>query len=206
MISRRDTREALLDAGVELFLAGGYDFAGTNAILERAKVPRGSFYHHFGDKQGFALAVAQHYYERHLPMLDSILADEQHPPLARLRIYFESLRDHYEAGGWTGGCLLGLLSQELASRDVAAREALAALFRRWRHRVAANLREAQSVSELDPRVDCDELAGFLIDGWEGALIAMKVHGSGAPLDRFIRNVFEELLPGRTPLVKDGAAP
>ena len=34
----RDTREALLFSGMELFLEGGYDFVGTNAILERAQV------------------------------------------------------------------------------------------------------------------------------------------------------------------------
>lgn len=192
MARRVDTREALLEAGVELFLEGGYDFTGTNAILERADAPRGSFYHHFEDKQGFALATARHYYERHLPLLDRFLSDEELPPLARLRAYFEALRRHYAEQGFRGGCLLGLLGQELGDRDEGARKELAALFGRWRHRLADCLREARDRGELRPGVDGDELAGFLIDAWEGALVAMKLSKSGAPLDRFLRLALDGL--------------
>lgn len=195
-MAQRDTREALLKAGMELLLEGGYDHAGTSAILERARAPRGSFYHHFEDKKAFALAVAQYYYDRHLPVLDQVLTDEDVPPLGRLRRYFEGLRDRYEQRGWSEGCLLGMLSQELADRDPEARETLAKLFSRWRHRLATCLREAQMAGDLPAEDDCNELAGFLIDSWEGALIQMKVRKSGAPLNAFLRFTFERLLTRR----------
>ncbi len=194
-MARRDTREALLEAGVELFLQGGYDFTGTSTILERARVPRGSFYHHFADKRDFALAVATHYYDRHLPFMDSFLADESMDPLARLRAYFHGLRGTFKKQQWRGGCLLALLSQELADRDDKARDTLASLFGRWRHGIASCLREAQARKQVDPDVDVEALAAFLLDGWEGALIQMKLRKSGAPLDGFIRMAFEHVLPG-----------
>jgi len=192
----RDTREALLDAGLTLMLEGGYDHAGTAAILERAGVPRGSFYHHFADKKAFAIEVARHYYDRHLPVLDRALSAGPRPHLERLRGYFEQLREHYRQSGWAQGCLLGLLGQELADRDPEARQALDALFRRWRYHLAACLREAQAAGELDPRLDPDELAGFLLDGWQGALLQMKIQKSGAPLDAFLRLIFGRLLAAR----------
>lgn len=194
MTARRDTREALLRAGVDLFLEGGYDFVGTSAILERAGVPRGSFYHHFEDKLSFALATAEFYYEGHLPMLDRFLTDDRLPPLARLGAYFNALRSHYRDRKWSGGCLLGLLSQELPDRPGKARAALATLFARWRHRLVDCLREAQTQGQLAGDVDLDELAAFLIDGWEGALMMMKVTRSGEPLDRFLRIGLGRLLP------------
>lgn len=192
----RDTREALLAAGLELFLEGGYDFVGTNAILARARAPRGSFYHHFEDKQAFAVAVAEAYYERHLPVLDRALSDETRPPLARLRRYFEALVRDYRKGSWSGGCLLGMFGQELADRDAPMRDTLARLFGRWRHRIAACLREARDVGELDASADCDELAGFVLDGWEGALMQMKLRKTGAPLEAFLRVAFERVLVPR----------
>lgn len=193
MAGRSDTRGALLQAGIDLFLMGGYDFTGTNAILERADAPRGSFYHHFEDKRAFALAAAQHYYERHLPLLDLYLTDEALRPIERLRQYFLALIRHFGEGGWTGGCLLGMLGQELAGRDEEARAPLLAIFGRWRHRIADCLREAQLAGEIERDADCDELAGFLLDAWEGALISMKTSRSSAPLDRFIRVVFGRIL-------------
>ena len=194
MTVRRDTREALLRAGVELFLEGGYDFVGTNAILERAGVPRGSFYHHFQDKLDFAVATAQFYYEQHLPMLDRMLTDDSRAPIARLRAYFEALCSHFRDRKWTGGCLLGMLSQELPDREGKARAALAVLFARWRHRLVDCLREAQGQGQLARDADLNELAAFLIDGWEGALVSMKVTRSGESLDRFVRICFDRLLP------------
>lgn len=194
MTVRRDTREALLRAGVDLFLEGGYDFVGTNAILERAGVPRGSFYHHFQDKLDFAVASAQFYYEQHLPMLDRMLTDDSRAPIARLRAYFEALCHHFRDRKWTGGCLLGMLSQELPDREGKARAALASLFARWRHRLVDCLREAQGQGQLARDADLNELAAFLIDGWEGALVSMKVTRSGESLDRFVRICFDRLLP------------
>ncbi len=194
MTVRRDTREALLRAGVELFLEGGYDFVGTNAILERAGAPRGSFYHHFQDKLDFAVATAQFYYEHHLPLLDRMLTDDSRAPIARLRAYFDALCSHFRDRKWTGGCLLGMLSQELPDREGKARTALANLFARWRHRLVDCLREAQVQGQLARDADLNELAAFLIDGWEGALVSMKVTRSGESLDRFVRICFDRLLP------------
>lgn len=195
-MTTRDTREALLIAGMELFLEGGYDFVGTNAILARADAPRGSFYHHFADKQAFALAVAEYYYERHLPTLDRALANESGPPLDRLRRYFEALARDFARAGHTGGCLLGLLGQELSGRSPEARDALSRLFGRWRHRIADCLREARERGELSDSVDCNETAAFVLDAWEGALMQMKLKKSGAPLEGFLRVAFGRLLiPG-----------
>lgn len=192
-MTARDTREALLIAGTELFLEGGYDFVGTNAILARANAPRGSFYHHFVDKEAFALAVAEYYYEAHLPTLDRALGDDDRPPLERLRRYFEALTRDFARQGHTGGCLLGMFGQELADRSPAARETLSRLFGRWRHRIAACIREARDRGELGATLDCDETAAFLLDAWEGALIQMKLRASGAPLKGFLRVVFGQLL-------------
>lgn len=194
MTVRRDTREALLRAGVELFLEGGYDFVGTSAILDRAGVPRGSFYHHFEDKLHFAIETAQFYYEQHLPMLDRMLTDDSTAPLVRMRAYFVALRNHYRDRKWTGGCLLGMLSQELPDREGKARAVLGTLFSRWRHRLVDCLREAQTQGQLAADADLDELSSFLIEGWEGALLMMKVTRSGDPLDRFLHVCFGRLLP------------
>lgn len=51
------TRQALIDAGRQLFSARGYARVATEEIVERAKVTRGALYHHFRDKRDLFRAV-----------------------------------------------------------------------------------------------------------------------------------------------------
>lgn len=62
------TRQALIDAGVALFVAEGYEATGIEAIARAARVTRGAFYHHFADKpaifDAIVVALQQHAVDR----------------------------------------------------------------------------------------------------------------------------------------------
>jgi AcrR family transcriptional regulator len=60
----QDTREALLRAGLRLFVAQGPDKPSLDAICEAAGFTRGAFYVHFHDRDDFLVAI-----------LDRVLAD-----------------------------------------------------------------------------------------------------------------------------------
>jgi AcrR family transcriptional regulator len=53
----RETRDALVGAGLELFSKRGYAAVGTEEIVKRARVTRGALYHHFADKRDLFRAV-----------------------------------------------------------------------------------------------------------------------------------------------------
>src|SRR4051812_23613078 len=55
----RATREALIDAAIDLFTRKGYAGVGTEEIVARANVTRGALYHHFADKRDLFRAVVE---------------------------------------------------------------------------------------------------------------------------------------------------
>jgi AcrR family transcriptional regulator len=56
-VEARATRDALVEAALELFTQRGYAAVGTEEIVARAKVTRGALYHHFTDKRDLFRAV-----------------------------------------------------------------------------------------------------------------------------------------------------
>ena len=55
------TKQRLLDAGLPMLLKQGYNNLGIQALLAATDTPKGSFYHHFKDKEDFALQVIDLY-------------------------------------------------------------------------------------------------------------------------------------------------
>jgi AcrR family transcriptional regulator len=58
-LTKRETRAALLDAGLAEFAAHGLDTPSLDAICARAGFTRGAFYVHFKDREDFVVAVME---------------------------------------------------------------------------------------------------------------------------------------------------
>lgn len=53
------TKQRFLDAGLALLLKHGYNDLGVQALLDATQIAKGSFCHHFKDKEDFALQVLE---------------------------------------------------------------------------------------------------------------------------------------------------
>lgn len=62
--SRRDTREALLEAAARLFVERGYHGVGLETVAEEVGVTRQTVYNQFGSKAGLLRATAAHVEDR----------------------------------------------------------------------------------------------------------------------------------------------
>jgi TetR/AcrR family transcriptional regulator, transcriptional repressor for nem operon len=174
------TKQVLLEQGMAMLLRHGYHDLGIVALLEAVDVPKGSFYHHFTNKEAFALEAIDWYMRDVHAGLDACLGDESLTPLQRVRRFFELSEEKYRGQGYLG-CLLGGLGQELSGVSDVFRRKVEKCFSSIAVRIAACLDEAVTAGELAPRTDTRAMADLLINCWEGAALRCRLRRDPQPL-------------------------
>lgn len=192
-MEKKDTRSDIISAGINLIYGQGFNATGLDSILKEAGVPKGSFYHYFKSKEEFGLAVIEYFAERFEQRLETFLKDEEVTPLNRIRNFLESGLARVTQNHCTKGCLIGNLGQEMADLNERFRSRLEEVFGMWRERFAACLNEAQKQGELSGNMDTYVVAGFILSGWEGAILRAKVMKSPQPMRDFIEVLFASTL-------------
>ncbi|HCE67068.1 MAG TPA: TetR family transcriptional regulator [Geobacter sp.] len=192
-MEKKDTKAEIIAKGTEMISLYGYNATGIDAVLKQVNVPKGSFYHYFGSKEDFGLAVIDRFAERYRQRLETFLDDVEVTPLNRIRNYLESGLARFAQNQCAKGCLIGNLGQELADQNERFRSRLDEIFQSWKVHFAACLREAQGVDELAPDLDVNIIAGFILSGWEGAILRAKVMKSPQPMRDFIETLFSTVL-------------
>jgi TetR/AcrR family transcriptional repressor of nem operon len=189
----RSTRDHLLQIGLRRIRAMGYASTGVKEILDEADVPKGSFYHHFASKEAFAKEVLALYVRGENERAGKMLHDGKGAPLKRLRRYFEELIAIYGPTAKISGCMLGNLSLEMADQSDSIQALLHLSFSNWQAAIAEILQEAVDGGDLAKSSKSQELASFLLNSYEGALLRSKADRSSKPLDVFLHFAFDVLL-------------
>jgi TetR/AcrR family transcriptional repressor of nem operon len=183
------TKQRLLDAGMAMLLKHGYHDLGIQALLNATSTPKGSFYHHFRNKEDFALQAIDRYMGHVHAGLDACLADTSRSPLMRVRRFFEMTQQAYRKEGYMG-CLLGGLGQELSGVSDVFRRKIEGCFSEIARRLAACLQEAQKAGDIPAYSDPLRMASLLVDCWEGAALRSRLRGNSAPLAAMLDFYFQ----------------
>jgi len=193
---REDPKTRIIKAGAEIMHLKGYHNTGVKEILDRANIPKGSFYNFFRSKEDFGLQVIDHYVGFFFELFNRYLSDASRPPLERIRLLFLGFMDFFAATGYTLGCPIGNFAQELGDVSPVFREKLRSCFDAMSGQFASVLEEARNDGALPRALDAQETADFIVSSWEGALILMKVMKSTAPLENHLKYVFGFILKKR----------
>lgn len=188
-------RDDLIRVGRDIVVRQGFNATGLSDILAKAGVPKGSFYYYFESKEDFGLAIIADFADEYQKKLEGIFEDEQSSPLTRLRNYFEVGIQEMEASGCKSGCLMGNLAQEMSAQSEVFRDRINQTFTHWETYIASCLQAAQGSGELNnlSKAKTNDLAKFILSGWQGAMLRAKVIRSTAPLKTFIEILFEQVL-------------
>lgn len=177
-------KQRLLDKGVAMLMDRGYHGTGLKDILDAVKVPKGSFYNYFDSKEAFGAEVIQHYIDPFIIQVESHLERSDQNALSGLLNYFSELIAELETQHFAGGCLLGNLMGEIGDTSEICRKSLLVAVQRYRDVLRKGLESAIKQGSLESDLSAVEMADLLVDGWQGALLRMKIEQSSEPLRRF----------------------
>jgi TetR/AcrR family transcriptional repressor of nem operon len=179
-----NTKQELLELGLQLLLKHGYADLGVATLLEKAGVPKGSFYHHFESKEDFGLQAIDLYMQGVHGALDAAFGNDGAQPLEQIRRFFGMVTDGYKGDGYLG-CLLGGLGQELSGISPAFRKKVEHCFRVIAAHFERALLVAQGRGQLRSGVEPAELADLLVNCWEGAALRSRLRRSPDPLGQML---------------------
>ena len=191
-MAKPHVKEQIVTAGLNLLHSKGFNATSVQDITEAAAVPKGSFYNHFASKEALGLEVLQRYRAAAAVYLD-VLDDASQAPKARLRTYFDRLIGANTATDYNCGCLLGNFSSELSTQIPAMRDALRLAYDEWAAALSVVIAEGQRAGSIGAPQPALELADFIIDAWQGAVLHAKAAHSRAPLDRYADMVLNRIL-------------
>ncbi|MES2163912.1 MAG: TetR family transcriptional regulator C-terminal domain-containing protein [Pseudomonadota bacterium] len=191
-MAKPHVKEQIVTAGLNLLHSKGFNATSVQDITDAAAVPKGSFYNHFASKEALGLEVLQRYRAAAAGYLD-VLDDASQAPKARLRAYFDLLIGANTATDYNCGCLLGNFSSELSTQIPAMRDALCVAYDEWAAGLSVVIAEGQRDGSIAAPQPALELAHFVIDAWQGAVLHAKASHSRAPLDRFADLVLNRIL-------------
>ncbi len=184
-------RENLLNQGVVMLMEQGYHGTGLQEILDAASIPKGSFYNYFGSKENFGAEVIQHYINPFIAQLATHLQQSETDALGAIRRYFDELIAELERNEFKSGCLLGNLIGEIGDTSEICRESLQSAVGRYLDLLQSGLAKAQQQGTVRSDKSAKEMAGLLLNTWQGALLRMKIEKSSTPVKQCCKDLLED---------------
>lgn len=188
-----DTKEALLQEGMQQLAQNGYHGTGIKKVLDAVNVPKGSFYHYFDSKEAYVAHIIGEYNQQSLRLFDSVMEQPDTPAIEKLETIYQHLLKQYANADCQKGCLIGSLAAEIGHSFVLCQQAMQLSVGNLETRITTLLLQAQQESSIRSDLPPQEIAELLWSTWEGMLIKMQMDGNVQSAERVLNTLFKQLL-------------
>jgi TetR/AcrR family transcriptional repressor of nem operon len=169
-------RQKLLDAALALIRERGYASTTLDDLCARAHVAKGSFFHHFKDKEAIAVAAADYWSERTSAFFAAAPYHSLKDPLDRVLGYIDFRKSILKGELAEFTCLVGTMVQEIYASNPAIRGACDASISGHAAKVEADIAEAMRLYGIRAEWSAKSLALHTQAVLQGAFILAKAKG------------------------------
>jgi TetR/AcrR family transcriptional repressor of nem operon len=176
------TKRKLLDAGISLMRAKGYNATTVDDICETAGVTKGAFFHYFENKSEIAKAAVERFRDGKSEEFEAATFRKLPDPLDRVYGRLDFIKK--SAGGHkrlTKGCLIGMLAQELSFTNPELRSVCQEAFSKIAHEFETDLAEAKAIYAPEADFNPKRLALLYVSIFQGSSMMAKASENNAVL-------------------------
>jgi TetR/AcrR family transcriptional repressor of nem operon len=168
------TKRKLVDAGMNLMRAQGFNATSVDEICSAAGVTKGGFFHYFKSKEELAAAALNHFHEGKVKDYEEAPFRGFADPLDRVFGRLDYVKGNVGGGSrHTKGCLIGVFAQELAFTNPALRDVCQKFFIKIADDFAADLAAAKAAHAPQAAFEPKDLALFYVSLIQGSLLLAK---------------------------------
>jgi TetR/AcrR family transcriptional regulator, transcriptional repressor for nem operon len=175
--SMAPARQKLLDAAFAVIREKGYVATTVDELCARAGVAKGSFFHHFDDKEALAVAAANHWSETTGEFFADAPYHAHSDPLDRVLGYIDFRRAILKGDVPAFTCLVGTMVQEVYDTHPAIRDACDASISGHAEKIEADIAAAMKRHGIRASWTAESLALHTQAVLQGAFILAKAKGS-----------------------------
>src|ERR1700731_2896438 len=172
-------RQKLLDAALALIREKGYASTTVDGLCAKAGVAKGSFFHHFKDKEAAAVAAADYWSEATSAFFAAGPYHKHKDPLDRVLGYIDFRKSILKGDVHEFTCLVGTMVQEVYVSNPAIRDACDASISGHAAKVEADIAEAMKLYGIRAKWTAKSLALHTQAVLQGAFILAKAKGGAA---------------------------
>jgi len=185
VLKHEEKKLEIIQKSSEIMYLKGYNATGIQELADAANIPKGSFYNYFKSKEEYAINLMDSYCAMGCQLMNEILEDKSVSPLKRIEQLFSEMIEHFTNDEkFQKGSFVGNLCQEMGDISKPISKAAERSFNHFKEPIIKILREAQEAGEISRSHNIEDLAEFMMNSKEGALLRMKSSKNAKPLQVF----------------------
>jgi TetR/AcrR family transcriptional regulator, transcriptional repressor for nem operon len=182
------TRTSLLDAALKVIRTKGYSATTVDDICAAAGVTKGSFFHHFSNKEELAIEATRYWNEMTGGLFANAPYQQVQDPRERILAYIDFRSQIVQGDLADVTCLLGTMVQETYDSHPAIRAACREGIENHARTLVPMIAQAKALYAPDADWNAENLALYTQAALQGAFIVAKAQGNSEIAVKFIAHL------------------
>ena len=182
-------KQRVIVESAKLFYYNGYKNTGLLEILEVCKIPKGSFYYYFKNKDDLLIYVIDYHTNNIIRFFDRTVNDLSIP---KFKVFFHNFFSNVELNSYHGGSPLGNIANELSDVNEDIRQHLLLSYRKIEMKFSFFLSMMKNINPNYKTLQAEEVARVLVSQMEGTMLKIKLEKKENAITDFFF-VFDKLL-------------